>query len=56
MHIRQKHHNETGIQFEISVKANEILEASAKKAERAKKREAKLRLEDHLITYPNWKP
>ncbi|KXO06646.1 hypothetical protein AKG98_2889 [Moritella sp. JT01] len=39
---------ETGIGFRISEQANQILIVSAQKYERAKKREAKLRLEDHL--------
>lgn len=46
--------NEVGIAFGISSIANRTLTASAKRAERAKKREAKLRLEDHLKRFPNW--
>ncbi|WP_243652138.1 TraY domain-containing protein [Vibrio crassostreae] len=34
--------------------ANKTLTLSAKRAERAKKREGKLRLEDHLKRFPNW--
>ncbi|NOI26371.1 TraY domain-containing protein [Vibrio mediterranei] len=45
---------ETGIAFRISEEANQALEKSAQKAERAKKREAKLRLEDHLKRFPDW--
>ena len=45
---------ETGIAFRISEEANQTLQASALKAERAKKREAKLRLEDHLKRFPDW--
>ncbi|MGF1832081.1 TraY domain-containing protein [Photobacterium angustum] len=47
---------EIGIAFNLSSKANATLTVSAKRAERAKKREAKLRLEDHLTRFPNWKP
>ncbi len=47
---------ETGVAFNITSKANDVLTASAKRSERAKKREAKLRLEDHLLRFPNWKP
>ncbi|WP_318452289.1 TraY domain-containing protein [Photobacterium leiognathi] len=47
---------EIGIAFNITSKANAILTVSAKRAERAKKREAKLRLEDHLTKFPHWKP
>ena len=46
--------SETGIAFDISSTANRTLTVSAKKSERAKKREAKLRLEDHLKRFPNW--
>lgn len=48
--------HEIGIAFNITSQANAILTVSAKRAERAKKREAKLRLEDHLTRFPNWKP
>lgn len=59
--MRSKHkltcdETEIGIGFNLSSKANAILTVSAKRAERAKKREAKLRLEDHLTRFPNWKP
>ena len=47
---------EIWIGFNLSSKANATLTVSAKRAERAKKREAKLRLEDHLTRFPNWKP
>lgn len=45
---------EVGIAFNIGHKPNQILTKSAKRAQRAKKREAKLRLEDHLTRFPNW--
>ncbi|PCD85530.1 TraY domain-containing protein [Vibrio mediterranei] len=45
---------ETGIAFDISAEANQILTESAKRSERAKKREGKLRLEDHLKRFPDW--
>lgn len=45
---------EVGIAFSLSSRANKTLTISAKKAERAKKREGKLRLEDHLKRFPNW--
>ncbi|CAH6815675.1 Relaxosome protein TraY [Vibrio chagasii] len=45
---------EVGIAFNLSSKANKTLTLSAKRAERAKKREGKLRLEDHLKRFPNW--
>ncbi|MBD1576943.1 MULTISPECIES: TraY domain-containing protein [Vibrio] len=44
-----------GIQFDISAEANAVLIESAKKAERTKKGEAKLRLQDHLLRFPDWK-
>ncbi len=47
---------ETGIAFNISALANRLLTTAAKRSERAKKREAKLRLEDHLKRFPNWQP
>ncbi|MEZ8822582.1 TraY domain-containing protein [Vibrio sp. 10N.222.54.A1] len=46
--------NEIGIAFNLSSTANKTLTRSAKKAERAKKREGKLRLEDHLKRFPDW--
>ncbi|CAK2037829.1 Relaxosome protein TraY [Vibrio crassostreae] len=45
---------EVGIAFSLSANANKTLTLSAKRAERAKKREGKLRLEDHLKRFPNW--
>ena len=45
---------EVGIAFNLSSNANKTLTLSAKRAERAKKREGKLRLEDHLKRFPNW--
>ena len=39
----------TGIAFKVAFQPNQVLERSAKKAERTKKAEAKLRLEDHLL-------
>ncbi|CAH7066575.1 Relaxosome protein TraY [Vibrio crassostreae] len=45
---------DVGIAFNLSSKANKTLTLSAKRAERAKKREGKLRLEDHLKRFPNW--
>ncbi|PTP00207.1 TraY domain-containing protein [Vibrio sp. 10N.286.45.A3] len=45
---------EVGIAFNLSSKANKTLTLSAKRAERAKKREGKLRLEDHPKRFPNW--
>jgi len=45
---------ETGIGFRISEQANQILIVSAQKYERAKKREAKPRLEDHPQGFPDW--
>lgn len=59
--MRSKHkltydETEIGIGFNLSSEANAILTVSAKRAERAKKREAKLRLEDHLTRFPDWKP
>jgi hypothetical protein len=45
-----------GIQFEINAESNATLIRSAKIAERPKKAEAKLRLQDHLKRFPNWKP
>lgn len=47
---------QVGIAFPLDADANDILTQSAKTAERAKKREAKLRLEDHLRRFPDWKP
>lgn len=46
-----------GIAFEVSGEQNVTLTNSAIENERAKKREAKLRLEDHLKRFPqaNWK-
>ncbi|CAK2107525.1 TraY domain-containing protein [Vibrio crassostreae] len=44
---------DVGIAFNLSSKANKTLTLSAKRAERAKKREGKLRLEDHLKRFPN---
>lgn len=44
-----------GISFPVSRQANDILTESAKRAERPKRREAKLRLEDHLKRFPDWK-
>ena len=43
-----------GVAFIITSQSNNILTESAKRAQRAKKREAKLRLEDHLKRFPNW--
>ena len=45
---------EVGVAFVITSQSNSILTKSAKRAQRAKKREAKLRLEDHLNRFPNW--
>lgn len=47
---------QTGIAFKIAFDPNQVLERSAKKAERTKKAEAKLRLEDHLLRFPDWRP
>jgi hypothetical protein len=57
--MRSKHkfaydETEVGIGFRVSEAANKILENSAQKAQRTKKREAKLRLEDHLKRFPDW--
>jgi len=46
--------SEVGIAFDISSSANKTLTTSAKRSERAKKRETKLRLEDHLQRFPDW--
>ncbi len=52
-----KHDDEgTGVSFKVSQEANVILTNSAKNAIRAKKAEAKLRLEDHCKRFPDWKP
>lgn len=48
--------SEKGISFPLSSSAHQIIEQSAELAERAKKREAKLRLEDHCRRFPNWRP
>lgn len=45
-----------GIQFKINAESNASLIHSAKIAERPKRAEAKLRLQDHLKRFPNWKP
>jgi hypothetical protein len=45
-----------GIAFEINAESNTIMTHSARMAERTKKAEAKLRLQDHLKRFPNWKP
>ncbi|MDK9783766.1 TraY domain-containing protein [Vibrio sp. B172a] len=47
---------ETGIAFKLAFRPNQVLEHSAKKAVRTKKAEAKLRLEDHLLRFPDWRP
>ncbi|GAM65498.1 hypothetical protein JCM19232_4998 [Vibrio ishigakensis] len=52
---KQNKDTETGIAFSISAETNEVLNVSAKRSQRAKKREAKLRLEDHLTRFPDWK-
>lgn len=52
--ITGNNESEIGIAFDISSEANRTLTTSAKRAERAKKREAKLRLEDHLKRFPDW--
>ncbi len=44
---------ETGIAFNLAFSANRILTESARKNIRAKKNEAKLRLEDHLKRFPD---
>ncbi len=43
-----------GISFKLSTDTDDILTMSARRSERAKKREAKLRLEDHLRRFPDW--
>ncbi|NOI26697.1 TraY domain-containing protein [Vibrio mediterranei] len=46
---------EVGIAFRLSSEANKTLTISANRSERVKKSEAKLRLEDHLKRFPDWK-
>lgn len=56
MSSKSKPEEGVGVSFKISFDADDVLSRSAEVAERAKKREAKLRLEDHLKRFPDWKP
>lgn len=51
----EQQYKEVGVAFTISGQANRTLTQSAERAQRRKKCEAKLRLEDHLKRFPDWK-
>lgn len=43
----------TGVHILVPEKANKLLEASCERSKRSKRKEAAVRLEHHLITFPN---